>query len=170
MLIFVVQTHTHRKRNKKHLKNYVASLTSPLSAYPTIVWNASILNLLNLFFIWWCQYYLTKSLTQKLSFVHTFFRDWLLSKKCWYMYLCFVNVNPAIQVRNLLASKREIPWMSRFYSRFYAQVKMTLVTSPHKVIAAFKARWLFQAINLEILCKDLGQFPIQSAQILTAGG
>ena len=37
-------------------------------------------------------------------------------------------------------------------SRFYAVVQMTLVTSHREVIAAFKARWLFQAINLEILC------------------
>ena len=36
--------------------------------------------------------------------------------------------------------------------RFYALVKMTRVTSQHGVIAAFKARWLFKVINLEILC------------------
>ena len=37
-------------------------------------------------------------------------------------------------------------------SRFYALVKMMLVTSHRDVIAAFKARRLFLAINLEILC------------------
>ena len=36
--------------------------------------------------------------------------------------------------------------------RFYMLVRMMLVTSYREVIAAFKARWLFQAINLEILC------------------
>ena len=35
--------------------------------------------------------------------------------------------------------------------RFYALVKMMLVTSHREVIGAFKASWLFQAINLEIL-------------------
>ena len=37
-------------------------------------------------------------------------------------------------------------------SRFYAQVKMMLVTSNCDVIADFKAKWLFLAINVEILC------------------
>ena len=37
-------------------------------------------------------------------------------------------------------------------SQFYALVKMTLVTSHREFIATFKARLLFQAINLEILC------------------
>ena len=37
-------------------------------------------------------------------------------------------------------------------SRFYALVKMLLVTSHRDVKAAFKARWPFLAINLEILC------------------
>ena len=46
------------------------------------------------------------------------------------------------------ASVKRIPWMSRFY----ALVKITLVMSHRDVIAAFKARWLFQAIKSEILC------------------
>ena len=37
-------------------------------------------------------------------------------------------------------------------SRFYALVKIMLVTSHRDVIAAFKARRLFLAINLEISC------------------
>ena len=37
-------------------------------------------------------------------------------------------------------------------SRFYFLVKKTLVTSHREVIAAFKAKLLFRAINLEILC------------------
>ena len=37
-------------------------------------------------------------------------------------------------------------------SRFYALVKMMPVTPHRDVIAAFKARSLFLAINLEILC------------------
>ena len=37
-------------------------------------------------------------------------------------------------------------------SQFYALVKMTLVTSYPEVITAFKAKWLFQAINIEIPC------------------
>ena len=37
-------------------------------------------------------------------------------------------------------------------SRFYALVEMTLVMSHCDVIAYFKAEWLFQAINLEVLC------------------
>ena len=37
-------------------------------------------------------------------------------------------------------------------SRFYALVKMMLVTSNCGVIADFKAKWLFLAIDLEILC------------------
>ena len=35
---------------------------------------------------------------------------------------------------------------------FYVLVKMMLVTSNLDVIAAFKAKWLFLAIDLEILC------------------
>ena len=37
-------------------------------------------------------------------------------------------------------------------SRFYALVKMMLVTSNRDVIAAFNTKWLFLAIDLEILC------------------
>ena len=37
-------------------------------------------------------------------------------------------------------------------SRFYPLVKMMHVTSHREVIAAFKARRLFQANNLEIFC------------------
>ena len=37
-------------------------------------------------------------------------------------------------------------------SRFYALVKMTLVTSHHDVLSAFKASLLFQSTNLKILC------------------
>ena len=37
-------------------------------------------------------------------------------------------------------------------SRFYALVKMMQVTSNCYVIANFKAKWLFLAIDLEILC------------------
>ena len=37
-------------------------------------------------------------------------------------------------------------------SQFYALVKTMLVMSHCEVIAAFKARCLFRAINLEILC------------------
>ena len=37
-------------------------------------------------------------------------------------------------------------------SRFYALVKMMLVTSNCDVIAAFKPKWLFLVIDLEILC------------------
>ena len=40
--------------------------------------------------------------------------------------------------------------MSRFYA--YTVVKIMLVTSHRDVIAAFKARRLFLAINFEILC------------------
>ena len=36
--------------------------------------------------------------------------------------------------------------------RFYVLVKMMLVTSNIDVIAAFNAKWLFLAIDLEILC------------------
>ena len=37
-------------------------------------------------------------------------------------------------------------------SQFYALVKMMLVTSNCDVIADFKAKWLFLAFDLEILC------------------
>ena len=37
-------------------------------------------------------------------------------------------------------------------SQFYALVKMMLVTPNRDVIAAFKAKWLFLAIDLETLC------------------
>ena len=37
-------------------------------------------------------------------------------------------------------------------SRFYALVKIILVTLNRDVIAAFKAKWLFLAIDLGILC------------------
>ena len=37
-------------------------------------------------------------------------------------------------------------------SRFNAPVKMTLVTSHHDVLSAFKASLLFLSTNLEILC------------------
>ena len=37
-------------------------------------------------------------------------------------------------------------------SRLYAISKIMIVTSHRDVIASFKARWLFLAINLEILC------------------
>ena len=37
-------------------------------------------------------------------------------------------------------------------SRFYALVKMMLVTSNRDVIAAFKSKWLFLTIDLEIFC------------------
>ena len=40
-------------------------------------------------------------------------------------------------------------------SRFYTLVKMMQVTSSRDVIAAFKAKWLFLAIDLEILCNLL---------------
>ena len=36
-------------------------------------------------------------------------------------------------------------------SRFYAPVKIMLVTLYRDVVAAFKARWLFLVFNLEIL-------------------
>ena len=36
--------------------------------------------------------------------------------------------------------------------RFYVLVKMVLVTSNLDAIAAFKAKWIFLAIDLEILC------------------
>ena len=36
--------------------------------------------------------------------------------------------------------------------RFYVLVKMMLVTSNLDAIAAFKAEWIFLAIDLEILC------------------
>ena len=45
-------------------------------------------------------------------------------------------------------NKRRIPWISRFY----ALVKIMLVTLHRDVLVAFKARWPFLAINLEILC------------------
>ena len=37
-------------------------------------------------------------------------------------------------------------------SRFYPLVKMMLVTLNCDIIAAFKAKWLFLAFDLEILC------------------
>ena len=37
-------------------------------------------------------------------------------------------------------------------SRFYTLDKMTLVTSHHDVLSAFKASLLFQSTSLEILC------------------
>ena len=37
-------------------------------------------------------------------------------------------------------------------SRFYVLVKIIIVTLNRDVIAAFKAKWLFPAIDLEILC------------------
>ena len=40
-------------------------------------------------------------------------------------------------------------------SRFYVLVKMMLVTSNRDVIADIKAKWLFLAIDLEILCNLL---------------
>ena len=60
MLISVLKTHTHAKRQQNPLKN-VASLMSSLSVLPAIVRNASILNLLKCVFICWCEYDLTIS-------------------------------------------------------------------------------------------------------------
>ena len=81
MLITVVQSHTHAKRHKRPLKIDVASLTSTLSASPAIIRNASVLNLLNCVFIYWCEYYLTLSSTQILiGLCIRAFRDRRLSK------------------------------------------------------------------------------------------
>ena len=63
---------------------------------------------------------------------------------------------PAARLKNVLASTLSLFCISkrkiRRMPRVYTLVKMTLVTSHHEVIVAFKAWLLLQAINLEILC------------------
>ena len=102
MLITIVQTHKHAKHHRNPLKNDVASLTSSLNMLPAIVPNTGILHLLKFVFIYWCEYYLTLSSTQRLLVLCIqAFRDWCLSKTLIHT-LCWCK-QPTTPARNLLA-------------------------------------------------------------------
>ena len=122
-----------------------------MSASSDSVRNACVLNLLKFVFICWCEYYLTLSSKQLLfGFCIRAFRNWRLSKKT-------VDTFATSMLMTRYTSKKHsccdlVVILHQWMSRFYVLVKIMLVTSHRDVIAAFKARWPFLAINLENLC------------------
>ena len=144
------------KRYQNHLKPWCCINDVIFEGLPAIVHNDRILNLLKFVFICWCEYYLTISTKQILLLLCIqALRDWRLSRKHWYLWCG--DANERLQEKETLVLRpcRNFASVKEGILEclcFYVLVKMTLVTSHHEDIVAFKARWLFQAINLEILC------------------